>query len=143
MKFGSLILSFLLAFCAVGCRTVPEPPSLYDEEVVLRVLEVLDDYYESETFFECEHLPVRDRRIRIIKPYGVSRIAVVAHSRLESMPLVFRAVASNPGEDEVVIEGTTLYFHPCREKQSLFVAWVPHVSDRRFFNKEPEDGFLK
>jgi hypothetical protein len=143
MKFGRLILSFLLAFCAIGCRTFPEPPSLYSEEVVLRVWDVLDDYYGSEAFFECELLPVRGKMIRIVKPYGVSHVAVVAYSPAEDMPVLFQAVQSNPGENEVVIEGTTLHFHPCREDQRLFVAWVPDLCRKPFVEGEPEDGFRK
>lgn len=129
MRFGKLILFFLFVLCGVGCPTLPDAPPVYDEEVVLAVWDLLDDYYGSETFFECELLPVHDGEIRIIKPYGISRIAVVGYSRSEAVPIVFRAVQSNPGENEFLVRGTMLLFHPSHENQRLFVAWVPRVSE--------------
>lgn len=130
MRRRRLLTSILVALCVFGCRLLPEPPTLYDEEVVLRVWDSLDVHYGSETFFECEYLPVLDGKIEIIKPYGISDIAVVSYSPSANKTTFFRVVTSSPGENEVVVEGTTLRFHSCHEGQSLFVAW----------KREPPEG---
>ncbi len=127
MKALSLLTSFLIFVCLIGCRTAPEQPSLYDEEIVLRVWDALDSHYGSEAFFECEYLPVVNGRIEIIKPYAISDLLAVSHPPSAAKPELFRVVESNPGENEVVIRGTSLHFHQSCEGQSLFVAWKRDV----------------
>jgi hypothetical protein len=123
MKALRLLASLLILLCLIGCHTAPEQPSLYDEEIVLRVWDALDSHYGSEAFFECEYLPVVNGRIEIIKPYAISGLLAVSHPPSAAKPELFRVVESNPGENEVVIRGTSLHFHQSREGQSLFVAW--------------------
>lgn len=143
MKYRRLLLVFLLGAGAVGCRLLPALPTFYNEEVVLGVWDTLDAHYGSETFFECEYLRVRDGRIEIIKPYAISRIAVVAYSPRVNRVRLFRAVPSNPGKDDFVNEGTTLRFNSCRENQNLFVAWIPDLSGARLRGQKQKDGFRK
>jgi len=123
MKPSRFLTSLLIFLCVIGCHITPKRPSLHDEEIVLRVWDALDTRYGTETLFECEYLPVTNGRIEIIKPYCVSDIAVVTHSPSGTEPKFFRAVGSNPGENEFVIRGNCLLFHPSHEGQSLFVAW--------------------
>jgi hypothetical protein len=123
----ALLLSFVLYFLSVSCGTVPDPPP-YDEEAVLNVWDVLDEHYGRETLFECEIHTVRSGQIRIAKPYGISRIAVVGYSSTDDAPIFFRNVPADPGENEFVAEGTTLSFHESHEGQGLFVVWVPEPS---------------
>jgi len=119
----------LAALSAAGCRALPQSPSIDSEKIVLRVWDTLDAYYGSETSFECMYLPVLDGRIEIVKPYAISKVTVLGCSPVTGRLRPFRLVRSNPGENEFVIEGTTLYLHPCHENQSIFVAWVPDLSE--------------
>jgi hypothetical protein len=128
MKYRKLITPLLLAVLVAGCRVLPEPAALYNEEIVLQVWDALDAYYGSDAFFECEYLRVHGGKIELTKPYPISDIAVVQHS--SSTPpaagvKLFRPVLSHPGQNEVVIEGTTLHFNPSYENEKLFVAWKP------------------
>ncbi len=143
MKYRKLLLVSLLAASAIGCRLLPALPTFYSEEIALRVWDTLDAHYGSETFFECEHLRVLDGRIEIIKPYAISRIAVVAYSPRANRVRFLRAVRSNPGNDEFVIEGKTLRFNSCRENQNLFVAWIPDLSGMRLGKRKQKDQLPK
>jgi hypothetical protein len=127
MKYKNLILIFLLAAFVLGCQTVPDPTSVYDEEIVVRVWDLLDAYYGNQSFFECEYLAVRNGKIEVARPYPVSDTVVVGYSRSTNETWLFRPVSSNPGENEVVVDGTTLRFNPCHESQTVFVAWIPQV----------------
>ncbi len=129
MRSLNRFLSFLIFVSLVGCGTVPEPRWAYDEQVVLRVWDTLDLHYGSDSFFECEFLPVVNCEIRIIKPYRLHDITVAEYSPSANEVRLFRSVASNPSEYEVVVEGTSLIFHPCHENDCLFVAWMPDVPD--------------
>jgi len=119
---------FVLWLLVVSCGNVPDPSPLYDEEAVLRVWDVLDEYYGTETLFECELHTVHSGQIRIAKPYDISRIAVVRYSSADGVPILFRPVPTDPGDNEFVGEETTLCFHESYEGQRLFVAWVPQHS---------------
>jgi hypothetical protein len=119
------ILVAVTILLSTGCSVVPEPPSLYDEEVVLRVWDALDLRYGGDAFFECEYLTVVEGRIEIIKPYPISEIAVATYLPPSDQPEFLRRVESTPGEDDFALEGTTLRFHPCHNDRNLFVAWIP------------------
>ena len=122
------ILIAMTILLSTGCSVVPEPPSLYDEEVVLRVWDVLDLRYGEDVFFECEYLTVVEGRIEIIKPYPICEIAVATYSPQSGRPEFLRRVESTPGDDDFAIQGTTLRFHPHHNDRSLFVAWIPDLS---------------
>ncbi len=115
---------FGLCLLVVSCGTVPDPP-LYDEEAVLRVWDVLDEYYGRETLFECEFHTVHSGQISILRPYDIEQIAVVGYSSTDDMPILFRVVPSDPGDNEFVASGVTLSFHESYDGQKFFVAWVP------------------
>ena len=116
---------FVLSLLVVSCGNIPDQSPLYDEEAVLRVWDVLDEYYGRETLFECELHTVHSGQITIPRPYDIEQIAVVGYSSTDDMPILFRVVPSDPGENEFVARGTTLSFHESYDGQKLFVAWVP------------------
>lgn len=139
MKYRGLIVALLVAAAAFGCRILPEPTTLYNEEIVLRVWDSFDARYGSEIFFECEYLPVLEGRINIVKPYGISDVVVATCSPPTGDVKFFQPVESNPGPDEVVVAGTTLRFNAFHEGQNLFVAWIPHASATNVSKRKQEN----
>ena len=130
---------FVLSLLVVSCGNIPDPSPPYDEEAVLRVWDVLDEYYGRETLFECELHTVHSGQITIPRPYDIEQIAVVGYSSTDDMPILFRVVPSDPGENEFVARGTTLSFHESYDGQKLFVAWVPQPRSVR--SGESASGF--
>jgi len=139
MKHRGSMLVFLVSVAVMSCRMLPELPAPHSEELVLRVWDALDSHYGGGISFECDYLRVVKGRIEIVKPYGISDITVVAYSNRANRVRFFRAVRSDPGENELVIKGKTLLFNSCRENHRLFVAWIPRLSETQLGRRKQKD----